>query len=384
MITRALLQETLQTAKEFKVVCITGPRQSGKTTLCRQAFPGYRYISLEDADMAEQAMNNTRKFLLQFKRGVILDEVQRVPQVFNYLQRIVDEKKVYGKYILTGSNNFLMQNNISQSLSGRAGYIELLPFSLNELRNSKAGKRSIEQNILKGFYPPVVTGKATPERWLPNYIKTYIERDVRMLRNVGNLALFNKFIKLCAGRAAQIININALAIDTGVDNKTMQAWLSVLEGSYIIYFLRPHHENFNKQVIKSPKLYFYDTGLLCSLLGITSEAALKKSNHYGALFENFIVTEIRKNRLNKEQAGEMSFFRDNSGNEVDLILEKNETLLPIEIKSSKKPDRGAIKGLQWWQKVFRQSGGALIYGGNDERSYDNQIEQLSWKSVADV
>ncbi|MCU0361219.1 MAG: ATP-binding protein [Bacteroidia bacterium] len=381
MILRSLIAEAEQTAKEFKIVCVTGPRQSGKTTLCRQVFKSKPYVSLEDPDIAAQAIKDTHGFLNQYKNGAVLDEAQRVPQLFNYLQTIVDSKRGNGQFVLSGSNNFLMQDNISQTLAGRVGYIELLPLSLNELNPGKTAI-TMEERILQGFYPAVVTRQSTYKRWFPNYIKTYVERDVRMIRNIGNIILFNKFLKLCAGRAAQLLNINNLANEVGVDNKTIQAWLAVLESSYIAYLLPPYHQNFSKRVIKSPKLYFYDTGLLCSLLNITSVEGLKKSPQYGALFENFIVSELKKNRSNKEQFGSLFFFRDSSGNEVDVIIENEDGLKPIEIKSSKKTDLSQFKNLKWFQKVFRQEGGILIYAGEKENQFQNGIGVLGWKEIA--
>jgi uncharacterized protein len=384
MISRLLIKEAKETANEFKIVCVTGPRQSGKTTLCKQVFGKKPYLSLEDPDVALAAEKDGRFFLNQFKNGAVLDEVQRVPSLFNYLQNIVDTKNTNNQFVLTGSNNFLMQNNISQSLAGRVGYIELLPFSVGELKETKLKKRSLEEMILNGFYPAIITSKTSAQRWLPNYIKTYVERDVRLIRNIGNIILFNKFLKLCAGRAGQLLNINNLATEVGVDNKTIMAWLSVLESSYLIFLLHPYHQSFNKRIIKSPKLYFYDSGVLCSLLGLTSINGLKNNSAYGSIFENFIVSEVKKNRLNKQQFGNMYFFRDSTGNEVDIILENSDGVIPVEIKSSKKTDSSSLKNLKWFQKVFRQNGGILINGSKESKSFDNGIEQISWELVSDI
>ena len=384
MIERILKKEARETADDFKVVCVTGPRQSGKTTLCRQVFKDKPYISLEDPDVAAKAQTNERDFLSQFKGGAILDEIQRVPTLFNYLQRVVDEKKKNNQFILTGSSNFLINEKISQSLAGRTGYIELLTFSISELKQSKIKSRSIEETLLQGFYPAVVTGTSSSKRWLDNYIKTYVERDARMIKNIGNIILFSKFLKLCAGRATQLLNVNNLAVEVGVDNKTISSWLGVLESSYIIFLLPPYYKNFNKRIIKAPKLYFYDTGVLCNLLNVHSVSALKRSEHYGALFENLMITEIKKNRLNKEKSGQMYFFRDSAGNEVDMIIENEEGLLPVEIKASKKADRHDLRGLKWFQKVFRQHRGILLHGGKTETSHENEIQQLGWERVADI
>lgn len=384
MIARALKTETKETADDFKIVCVTGPRQSGKTTLCQQVFKDKPYISLEDPDVAAIAQTNERKFLNQFKDGAVLDEIQRVPTLFNYLQRIVDEKKKNNQFVLTGSSNFLVQEKISQSLAGRTGYIELLTFSLGELKQTRMKKRPLGETLLQGFYPPVVTGTSSPKRWLDNYIKTYIERDVRMIKNIGNIILFSKFLKLCAGRAAQLLNVNNLASEVGVDNKTINSWLGALQSSYVIFLLPPYYKNFNKRIIKAPKLFFYDTGILCNLLNIHSVSALNKSGHYGALFENLMTTELKKNRLNKEKSGQMYFFRDSAGNEVDVIIESEEGLLPVEIKSSKKTDRHDLKNLKWFQKVFRRAGGILLNAGETETDYDNEIQQAGWEKVADI
>ena len=384
MIPRLLINETREAAKDFKIICITGPRQSGKTTLCRQEFGDKPYVSLEDPNEAAQAQQDGRAFLARFKNGAVLDEVQRVPQLFNYLQRVVDEKNRNGQFVLTGSSNFLMQQNISQSLAGRAGYIELLPFSLAELKKAKVKERSLEQAILEGSYPAIVTGASTANRWLDSYIKTYVERDVRMIRNIDNIITFSKFLGLCADRAGQLLNVNNLANEVGVDNKTINSWLGVLESSYILFRLPPYYKNFGKRLIKSPKLYFYDTGVLCRLLGIHTVAGLKKSNHYGAIFENMMLSEIMKNRFNKEQTGKVYFFRDSSGREIDVVLEKEEELMPLEIKASAKTDPGGLNSLKWFQKTFRQQGGILLQGGRQERSFDNEIRQVGWESVAGI
>jgi uncharacterized protein len=381
VINRRLLKETLEVASEFKIVCVTGPRQAGKTTLCKQAFSEKPYINLENPDLLLFAMQEPRKFLAQFPNGAILDEVQNAPSLFSYLQEIVDTKGTSNQFILSGSNNFLMQENISQSLAGRVGYIELMPFSLKELEDSPIEIR-MHQRMLEGFYPDVATGKNSHKRWIENYIKTYVERDVRQIRNIGNIFLFHKFLKICAGRAGQLINYSSIAKDLGLDVKTIDSWLSVLESSYIIFRLQPLHPNFNKRVIKSPKLYFYDTGVLCSLLGIHNIEVLKKSSYYGAIFENFIITEAQKNRKNKDSFGEMHFFRDSIGNEVDLVIEKENRYLPIEIKVAKKFSRDQIKNLKWFQKTFRQDGGILIYTGKEELSLENELEVLSWDVIS--
>lgn len=381
---RALKAEAIETANEFKILCVTGPRQSGKTTFCKSLFKKTKYINLEDPDMARFARDQPRKFLSACKSRTILDEVQRVPELFNYLQGWVDKRDHNGQFILTGSSNFLLQEGISQSLAGRVGYIELLPFSQSELSLNDAVADEISSAIFRGGYPVVVTGKTSAARWNDNYIKTYIEKDLRLLRNIGSLSTFNRFLRICAGRASQLLNLSAIANEIGVDVKTIDAWISVLELSYIVYRLPPYHVNFNKRVIKSPKLYFYDTGVLCHLLGIRSVSALASSKYYGEIFENFMVTEIVKNRKNHEQLGEIYFFRDSVGNEVDVVIDRGESLMPIEIKSSKRIHSGDLRGIRWFNRFMRQSGGILIYGGKDEKSFDDDLVALPYYDVMNL
>ena len=383
-ISRALTEETFETAKEFKIVCVIGPRQSGKTTLCKQLFIEKAYVNLEDPDVLLFAKTNPKTFLAKYPKGAIFDEVQRIPELFNYLQGIVDSSDEMGQFILSGSNNFLMQQNISQSLAGRVGYIELLPFSLSELEASNIQNESLNKQILEGFYPDIIRKKSSASRWITNYIRTYLERDVRLIRNIGDILVFSKFLKICASRTSQLLNMSSIAKELGVEHKTLDAWLSVLESSYILYRLPPYFNNFNKRLIKSSKIYFYDTGIVCHLLGIRSVEGLQKSNYYGAIFENFIVSEIIKNRKNKEQFGEVYFYRDSTGNEVDVLIENEGNVIPIEIKSAGKIQKEHHKNLKWFQKVFRQEGGILLYAGNENESFPNEIEQLSWTNVKDL
>ena len=378
---RIIKQEVLATANEFKAICITGPRQSGKTTLAKMLFPKKKYITLEDPDTALFATENTRAFLNQFPDGAILDEAHRVPQLFNYLQGILDRNKKHGQFVITGSNNFLMQHAISQTLAGRVGYIELLPLCYSEIATARKKKFSLDELMFKGGYPALFGSGVTPQRWMPNYIKTYIERDVRLLRNIGDLRTFQKFLKLCADRAGQILNIQNLSVECGIDNKTAQAWLSVMEGSYIIFLLQPYFKNYSKRVIKTPKLYFCDTGLLCYLLGIKTESSLANHHKRGALFENYVVSEIKKNRYNAGNSDALFYFRDSNGNEVDLLLEKNEQLIPVEIKSSVKYDRHFLKGINWWQRLTHTNGGMLIYTGAQKSTAHDDVGILNWREL---
>ncbi len=383
-VARHIKEEAIDTAQQFRAVCIVGPRQSGKTTLSKLAFGNKAYISLENPEAQAEAQADVAAFLTKYKRGAILDEVQRVPDIFRHLQELLDTTKQRGLFILTGSNNFLLQEQISQSLAGRVGYLELLPLSYAELAESKLASDNITKHIFTGGYPELWQQKIKPEKWMASYMQTYVQRDVRLLRNINNLGVFTRFVQLCATYAGQIVNKDALAKAAGVDAKTVQSWLTLLESSYILYLLQPYHNNLSKRIIKSPKLYFYDTGLLCYLLGIYSETALAKSEKYGALFENWILTEIRKNRYNKGLSGGMHYFRDSAGNEVDLILEKQGETLAIEIKSSKRFNTDMVSGLRYWQKYNRGGKGILIFGGEKSKDAIDPIGILTWRDVVHI
>lgn len=379
MVKREAEKELLNLAKQFKAIAIVGPRQSGKTTLATQTFPNLPYISLENPDTRRFALEDPRGFLSQYSTGAILDEAQRVPELFSYLQQILDETTLLGKFIITGSNNFLLQENISQSLAGRIAYLYLLPFSVSELPSVSTS--NLYNLIHKGFYPPIHDQDIESNKWHANYIRTYIERDVRQLKNIADLNTFERFIRLCAGRVGQLLNLNSLAIETGVSNKTIAAWISVLESSFIIHRLQPHHKNFNKRVIKMPKLYFYDTGLVCNLLSITNPDQL--SLHYlgGSIFENFVINELLKYRFNKGESHNLYFWRDNVGHEIDMIIENNTSLLPIEIKSGKTITQDYFKGLLFWQKLTSYEKGKVIYAGNIDQKRSNGISIFEWQHL---
>lgn len=382
MIQRAILSESRFMLSQFRAVCITGPRQSGKTTVSKLLFKGKPYVSFENPQIQQMAENDIAGFMKQYAKGAIFDEVQRVPAVFRQLQGMLDQDTRRGQYILTGSNNFLLQEQISQSLAGRAGYIELLPLSYAELTKAKLAHIEPERNIVTGSYHEIWNKGISPAKWMQSYVQTYLQRDVRLLRNITNLAAFNRFIYLAAHYAGQIINREEIAKQVGVDTKTILAWLGILESSYIIYMLQPWYNNLNKRIIKSPKLYFVDTGLLCYLLGINSITALKKHDRYGAIFENWIVSEIRKNRANTGIAGGMYYFRDSAGNEVDLVLEKNDEPYGIEIKCTKKPGREHMRGLLYWKKYQKESKLLLIHGSNLEDTTAENIQLMPWHEIA--
>ncbi|MBX2962846.1 MAG: ATP-binding protein [Cyclobacteriaceae bacterium] len=384
MIARQILPEAKHALTQFRALCITGPRQSGKTTLSKLLAKDKPYVNFENPSLQYEAELDPHSFLKQFKDGAILDEVQRVPVIFRYLQGILDQNRARGQYILTGSNNFLLQEQVSQSLAGRAGYLSLLPLSYAELVNAKLAEPEIARHILTGGYPEIWNENLFADIWLKSYVQTYVQRDVRLLRNITNLALFTRFIHLCANHAGQILNRDELSRQTGVDTKTILAWLGLLESSYIIFLLQPWYNNLNKRIVKSPKLYFYDTGLLCHLLQIKSQTALKKYRHYGFLFENWIISELKKNRFNDGQPENLYYFRDNVGNEVDLITEKNGEPFAIEIKASLNVNTAMLHGLNFWLKYQPAGHCVLLYAGKKNEVVNDRMGIVPWNEVANL
>jgi uncharacterized protein len=365
-------------AKTFRSVAVTGPRQSGKTTLCRAVFPEKPYVFLENPDILEYAQTDPRGFLSQYKNGAILDEIQKTPHLFSYLQQILDETKQKGLFIMTSSNNFILQENISQSLSGRIAYLQLLPLSLTELQGNYL-KPEYAWHLLHGGYPEVIAEDIEPTDWFPNYISTYIERDVRQLKNINNLALFTKLLRMCAGRTGQILNMSALANDCGIDQKTVAAWLGVLQSSFIVYLLKPFYNNFNKRITKTPKLYFYDTGLACSLLSIKTTEQMATHAAKGALFENLIVSELLKDKFNKGETNNLYYWRDKTGNEVDILTEEEGKLTAIELKAGETISNDYFKGLNYFSALASNNPEKiLVYGGNQSQSRSNGIVVKPW------
>jgi predicted AAA+ superfamily ATPase len=375
-----LLQEI---AASFKAIAITGPRQSGKTTLTKSFFPDKPYITLENPTDRNLALADPVRFLASLPQGAILDEVQKAPELFSYLQGILDSSDERGKFVLTGSNNFLLLESISQSLAGRVGYLDLLPFSIHESEMCPLPPRTVEENIFLGGYPSVVHDRTNPEIWFASYVRTYVERDVRLVKNISDLTTFQRFLFLCAGRIGQQINSTNLANETGVDHKTVQSWLGVLQASYIVHTLPPYYKNFNKRLIKSSKLYFYDTGLACYLLGIKNSNELTNHGYRGALFENFIVIELLKNRYNKGLRSNLYYWRDSSGNEVDILIDNGSTQIPVEIKSAATLNMDFFKGLNYWEKLTGQIGGQLVYSGEAGKNY-KEFSVHNWKGIGNL
>jgi len=355
-------------AEIYSIVGITGPRQSGKTTLARSVFPHLPYVNLENLDTRVLAQGDPRAFLARYNKGGIFDEIQHVPELLSYLQQIVDESPEKGRYVITGSQNFALSHHVAQSLSGRIGMTTLLPLSLYELGMPT---NDMSAAIFQGGYPGLYHNKMHPVEFYPSYIQTYLERDVRQLKNIENLGRFQNFVKLCAGRIGQVVNYSSLAQDADVSHTTVRQWLTILEASYLIFLLQPFHENFNKRLIKNPKLYFYDTGLACSLLGLEQKGQIDTHYLRGNLYENIVILEILKGRLNKGLPGNLYFWRDLTGHEVDLIAEWGGSLKAIEIKASATFQPSLVKNVNYFNTLTTRSNGYLIYMGKEEGVYVN-------------
>lgn len=383
MIPRDITAEAKLLLKQFRALCLTGPRQSGKTTLSRMLLKDKPYVNFEDPVVQQAFEEKPEDFMRRYKNGAVFDEAQRVPELFRYLQVLLDQQSARGQFIITGSNNFLLQENISQSLAGRAGYLSLLPLSYSELVNVNKNQQ-LNEIILTGGYPEIWEEKLSPPKWINSYVQTYVQRDVRQLRNISNLGTFNRFIRLCANYAGQIVNREELAKQLSVDTKTIQAWLGLLENSYLLFLLQPWHKNLNKRIIKSPKLYFYDSGLLCTLLNIKSKTGLSAHPSYGSIFENWCVSEILKNRMNLGESNPLYYFRDSAGNEIDLVLEKENETLAIEVKATKKINSDHLKGLRYWEKYTNGQPGIILYQGKDISTIEKNSHILSWSEIKDI
>jgi len=376
MIQRELVSVLREYATEFRSVLLVGPRQSGKTTLVRETFPDKPYVSLENPDERSLAETDARAFLNRFPNGAILDEVQRVPALFSYLQEILDNTDRDGLFVLTGSNNILLQENIAQTLAGRLGILDLYPLSFREI--AATGKDyTLNELIFKGSYPEVYHKNRKPGLWYNSYLRTYVERDIRQIQNIENTSLFIKFLKICAGRTGQQINITAISNESGIDLKTVRSWLSVLEQTYVIRLLQPFYHNFNKRSLKTPKLYFVDTGLACSLLGIRKIEDLELSHFRGSLVENHIIMECAKNSSNQNSGQEFYYWRDNKGVEVDLIIDNGTVFLPVEIKSAETFSNDFTKNLIKIKSYSGVKEAVIVYDGKMEFETSEGIKVLN-------
>ena len=384
MMNRAAYSTALRLAQGFPVLAITGPRQSGKTTLARTLFAGKPYVSLEDPEEREFADADPRGFLARFPQGAILDEVQRCPGLFSYLQGVVDERGRMGEFILTGSQQFGLMSNIAQSLAGRVGLLQLLPFSLAELKEGVLLPATLDTVLLQGGYPPLYDRPVAPADWFPNYVSTYLERDVRQLLAVRDLSLFQRFLKMCAARSGQLLNLSALAADCGISHVTAREWMTVLEASYIVYLLRPYHRNFGKRRVKMPKLYFLDTGLMAYLLGIRDAESLATHASRGMLFETLVVSEWVKRQFNAGQVAELYFWRDSAGHEVDLLVLNGSLLQPVEIKSGSTFSSDWTAALRKLSAIFGDAAlpPGIVYGG--EGQYEREgCRVVGWQALAE-
>jgi hypothetical protein len=348
--------------------------------LLKAVYDDLPYVSLEDVDNRKIAQEDPRGFLQNYPHGAALDEVQRVPDLFSYIQGLVDSSDAH--FVLSGSQNFLLLEGMTQSLAGRAAILQLLPLSMAELAAVHTDFEHWEEAVFKGFYPRLYDKSIAPVDFYPAYISSYVERDLRQIQNVENLAAFAGFVQLCAGRIGQPLNMQSLATDASISPNTAKAWLSVLEASYIIHLLRPHHRNFNKRITKSPKLYFHDTGLACALLGLDSRAQL--STHYlkGNLFENLVVNEFLKMRFNSGRGSNLYYWQSKEGKEIDLLVEHNGRLLTFEIKSSMTKGDSLMQNLWYWKKLSEAPYEDLnvIYGGLDDFK-TSKGNYLSWKRL---
>ena len=384
MIPRALGKKIVSLAGMFPIVSLTGPRQSGKTTLARATFPDYAYVNLENLDDRLAAEEDPLRFLRPHSgTGIIVDEVQKVPSLFSYLQNIVDESGEMGKYILTGSQNFLLLEKITQSLAGRVAVCNLLPLGLSELIDADLLDGDLNRVMFTGGYPVLFDRQIPAPDYFPSYIQTYIERDVRGISNIGNLSTFQRFVKLCAGRVGQLLNLSNLGMELGINYKTVRSWISILEASYLVFLLQPYHNNFNKRIVKQPKLYFFDSGLLCALLDIQSPEQLDSHYLRGNIFESFIVAEHIKSRLHAGRRPNAFFWRNSTGHEVDLILEADAQLFAVEIKSGETLNEDFFKGLRYFKRLSSAPDEHfyLVYGGdrNLSRKYGQVV---GWKSIS--
>lgn len=378
MIRRKITPVLQELATKYPVVTVTGPRQSGKTTLCKATFPEKPYVNLEALDKRQFAVDDPRGFLASYPDGAILDEIQRTPDLLSYIQPLVDEKNIPGQFILTGSQQFEVMTNITQSLAGRTALLKLLPLTIDELATAGI-KLPTDEQIVSGFYPRIHDSKIPPTQALGDYVETYVERDIRQLVAIKDLSLFEKFVRLSAGRVGQLLNLQSLGNDVGISHTTAKKWMTLLEASYVVFLLQPWHTNLTKRQIKSPKLYFYDVGLASYLIGAESSRHIATHPLRGNLFENMVVMEVLKYRYNQGRRSNLYFWRDAKGNEVDLLIEQGAETVPVEIKSGATINRDYFNGLKVIAKRLpsKPKSSALIYGGTERQ---NRSGVTTWRS----
>lgn len=381
---REMARELQAMAKKYPVITVLGPRQSGKSTLVRNVFPDKSYVSLENPDERSFAESDPRGFLERYTNGAILDEIQRTPELLSYIQGIVDENEKKGFYILTGSHQLELHESIAQSLAGRTAILKLLPLSISELKDQQFNF-SLDDYLFHGMYPRIYKDALNPTTFYRDYVQTYVERDVRKMLNIKDLSLFQHFLKLCAGRIGQIFNSQNLSNELGISHHTVNHWLSVLEASFLVFRLQPYFENFGKRVIKSPKLYFTDVGLATYLLDIQSVEQISRDPLRGGLIENFVISEMRKSRLNKGYEPNFYFYRDSNQHEVDLIIKHGNALIPIEIKASKTFHPDFLAGIFYFKKISenRSPTGILVYSG-DQEQHMGTVHICNYKNIENI
>jgi predicted AAA+ superfamily ATPase len=378
-IKRNIEKEIKTLVKEFPIVALLGPRQSGKTTLSKYLFPKYKYVSLEDYDNRELAKNDPRAFFKKYPKKIIIDEIQRVPELFSYLQTHSDEINENGQFIITGSQNYLLMAKVTQSLAGRVGIATLLPFSINELEQ----KINLHDILFSGFYPRLHSQKIRPTSFYKSYIDTYLEKDVRQLANIEQYDIFKKFLLVLSGRTGQILNISSVAVECGISRITVNKWLNILETSYIIFRLPSFHKNYKKQVVKASKIFFYDTGLVCNLLGIKSIDQLETHYLLGNIFETFVINEFLKISFNFGKNYNFYYWRDKKGKEIDLIFEKGIEKYGVEIKLGKTIKNDFFKNLRYWATLDKYNNSIMIYNGEMEVNMNN-TEVFNWKNIKKI
>ena len=389
MLARRLGTKLRALARRFPVVTVTGPRQAGKTTLCRALFPRHRYVSLEALDTREYATEDPRGFLAEIAKGAVIDEVQRAPGLLSYLQEEVDARPRPGRFVLTGSANLGLLAGVSQTLAGRTGVLTLLPFGYDELLGFENAPRDLEATLWSGAFPAVFDRRIPVSEWFSAYLATYVERDVRQILNVSDLQAFQSFVRLCAGRVGQLVNLVSLGSDCGITHNTARSWLSVLEASYVALRVPPWHANLGKRLIKTPKLYFVDSGLLCALLGIRAAGQIAEHPLRGAVFENWVMTEILKSRIHRGLPADLHFFRSRSGLEVDVVVESGTTLLAAEVKAGRTIAADFLRSLDELRRLLaasrppRNARARLVYGGDIPQKRKG-VEVVPWGRVADA
>ncbi len=384
IIDRCLTKKLKKAQKQFGVISITGPRQSGKTTLVKKIFSDYKYFNLEDFSTLQYIASDPKGFLEHSDEGIIIDEIQRFPELLSYIQVNIDKNFKPGKFVITGSQNLLLSSRVSQSLAGRVAVLVLLPFSIKELENSKFVANDIDKLMLRGFYPAYVAKKLDRDLFFSSYIETYLERDVRMLKNIGNLSNFRRFLSILAGRVGQILNMSSLASDIGINSKTVSDWISILEASFIVFRLQPYYKNYGKRVIKSPKLYFYDTGLLTYLLEIDNVKEITKHYLRGSLFENLVISEIVKYKFNNLSSANFYFWRDKLGREIDFLITNGLEEILLEIKAGKTFNAEFSKTLDFYSGISDSKVRKFVIYDGEDLKWNKGLKVINWQHLQDI